>query len=135
MRRCHLKNLWWHHNSFKVINNSKQIPSTESFWKTLVDLFLRFSRKSFVSVLLGCFQTFWTHCTAYFRSGFINVTVILVIYIYILTNILWFNNSYVQIFFHGSYFAVGKTMIYLIMTRKVFVFFLLMRLGFAFLFV
>jgi hypothetical protein len=56
------------------------------------------------------------------------------LYIYILTNILWFNNSYVQIFFHGSYFAVGKTMIYLIMTRKVFVF-LLMRLGFAFLLV
>jgi hypothetical protein len=30
--------------------------------KTLVHLFLRFSRKSFVSTLLGCFQAFWTHC-------------------------------------------------------------------------
>jgi hypothetical protein len=42
MRHCNLKK---NYDSFKVIKNSKQI-STESFLKTLVHLFLRFSREN-----------------------------------------------------------------------------------------
>ncbi|CAH1375235.1 unnamed protein product [Tenebrio molitor] len=58
MRRCHFKKLLMTSELFQ----GHQKQQTESFLKTLVHLFLRFSRKSFVSILLGCFQTFWTHC-------------------------------------------------------------------------
>jgi hypothetical protein len=36
--------------------------------KTLVQLCLRFSRKSFVFILLGCFQTSWTYCILFIFS-------------------------------------------------------------------
>jgi hypothetical protein len=63
MRRCYLKKpLMTFITPSRSSKTAKQIPSTESFLKTLVHLFLRFSRKSFISILLGCFQTFWTHC-------------------------------------------------------------------------
>jgi hypothetical protein len=70
MRRCHLKKP---HNSFKVIKNSKQIPSTESFLKTLVHLFCVFlENHSFlfywgVSRLFG--HTVLADCSTVTRTG------------------------------------------------------------------
>jgi hypothetical protein len=63
MRGCHFIYFIYNSNFFKVIENTEQTLSAESFFKTLIDPSLDFFQKLCVTFSFECFHTLCIGCS------------------------------------------------------------------------
>jgi hypothetical protein len=98
--------------------SSKQQTDTTNikFCENASYLFLRFSRKLFVSILLECFQTFWTHCILYVEK-YLNIFSS-PIFLGLFLNLLFLNNfpkqelNFIIALFFALYTITNQIVIY-----------------------
>jgi hypothetical protein len=65
MRSCYFKKT---SDDITLSRSSKTDTIGRKVFENASSPVFAFSRKSFVSILLGCFQTFWTHCIVFFNK-------------------------------------------------------------------